>query len=232
MRVWTSAAAALRLALLTLVLCVQVNALYFYLEGSKPRCFFEELPQETTAVGNYKTESLAPGKGSHKDRGLQVIVEQVANRHRVLSLRGDHTGKFTFTTADPGQYSICLSVASAGWFSSSIKTRIHLDLKFGDASSDIRYDGKTESLSALALQLRNLNIKVSNVWREQQYQKEREAAFRNVSEKANAHVRSWTLAQLAVMAAACAWQIRHLKGFFIAKKLGNNKKKVNAKQHI
>ncbi|KAJ3151831.1 emp24p/erv25p- protein [Geranomyces variabilis] len=224
MRVWTSA--ALRLALLTLVFCVQANALYFYLEGSKPRCFLEELPQETTAVASYKTESLAAGgnvntRTSHdkKDRGLQVIVEQVVNRHRVLSLRGDHTGKFTFTTADPGQYSICLSVASAGWFSSSIKTRIHLDLKFGDASSDIRYDGKTQSLSDLALQLRNLNIKVSNVWREQQYQKEREAAFRNVSERANAHVRSWTLAQLAVMAAACAWQIRHLKGFFIAKKL-------------
>ncbi|KAJ3137243.1 emp24p/erv25p- protein [Geranomyces variabilis] len=154
MRVWT-AAAALRLVLLTLVFCVQANALYFYLEGSKPRCFLEELPQETTAVASYKTESLAAGgnvntRTTHhnkKDRGLQVIVEQVVNGHRVLSLRGDHNGKFTFTTADPGQYSICLSVASAGWFSSSIKTRIHLDLKFGDASSDIRYDGKTGSLS-------------------------------------------------------------------------------------
>lgn len=29
------------------------NALYFYLDGTAPKCFYEELPKDTLVVGQY-----------------------------------------------------------------------------------------------------------------------------------------------------------------------------------
>ncbi|KAJ3172685.1 ubiquitin-conjugating enzyme E2 W [Geranomyces variabilis] len=206
------------------LLVAHANALYFYLEGSKQRCFYEELPGETTVVGNYKSEELVESSGGREyrpntERGLQINVEQADNHHRVLTLRGDHAGKFVFSTAEAGEYSICMFTVSTGWFASSTSTRLHLDMMFGEATHDTQPNAKKETLSDLALLIRELNVKVSNVRREQLYQKEREASFRDTSEKANAHIRNWTIAQLVVMVATCAWQITHLKGFFVAKKL-------------
>lgn len=48
---------------------------------------------------------------------------------------------------------------------------------------------------------------------------EREAEFRDQSEATNSRVVRWTLIQLAVLSAACAWQLSHLRSFFIKQKL-------------
>lgn len=32
------------------------NALYFYIDGATPKCFFEELPKDTLVVGDYIAE--------------------------------------------------------------------------------------------------------------------------------------------------------------------------------
>lgn len=33
-----------------------VHALYFYIDGTSPKCFFEELPKDTIVVGDYTAE--------------------------------------------------------------------------------------------------------------------------------------------------------------------------------
>lgn len=48
---------------------------------------------------------------------------------------------------------------------------------------------------------------------------EREAEFRDQSETTNSRVVRWTMIQLAVLSAACAWQLSHLRSFFIKQKL-------------
>lgn len=50
-------------------------------------------------------------------------------------------------------------------------------------------------------------------------QQEREAEFRDQSEAVNARVVRWTLIQLAVLGVTCAWQLSHLRSFFIKQKL-------------
>ena len=51
------------------------------------------------------------------------------------------------------------------------------------------------------------------------FSQEREAEFRDQSEATNSRVVRWTLIQLAVLSAACAWQLSHLRSFFIKQKL-------------
>jgi p24 family protein alpha len=48
---------------------------------------------------------------------------------------------------------------------------------------------------------------------------EREAEFRDQSEATNARVVRWTLIQLGVLGVTCAWQLSHLRAFFIKQKL-------------
>ena len=37
--------------LILLGLAIPTNALYFYMEGVSPKCFYEELPKDTMVVG-------------------------------------------------------------------------------------------------------------------------------------------------------------------------------------
>ncbi len=43
------------LLLLALGLIVPTQALYFYLEGTSPKCFYEELPKDTLVVGEHES---------------------------------------------------------------------------------------------------------------------------------------------------------------------------------
>jgi len=56
-----------------------------------------------------------------------------------------------------------------------------------------------------------LNIKLEDIRREQQYQREREADFRDLSEVTNSRAVWYSVAQIAVLLATCAWQLRHLR---------------------
>lgn len=37
-------------------LLIPVQSLYFYIDGTTPKCFFEELPKDTLVVGHYTAE--------------------------------------------------------------------------------------------------------------------------------------------------------------------------------
>lgn len=50
-------------------------------------------------------------------------------------------------------------------------------------------------------------------------QQEREAEFRDQSEATNSRVVRWTLIQIVVLSITCAWQLSHLRTFFIKQKL-------------
>lgn len=51
----------------TLLLCLTlpVNSLYFFLEGTTPKCFYEDLPKDTLVVGKLHTETASTGGRVH-----------------------------------------------------------------------------------------------------------------------------------------------------------------------
>lgn len=48
-------------AIAAMVLLQRASALFFYLEGDKPRCFMEELPRDTVVSGEFSTQVLENG---------------------------------------------------------------------------------------------------------------------------------------------------------------------------
>ncbi len=78
---------------------------------------------------------------------------------------------------------------------------------------------KKEHLTELELEVRRLNDKLADVLKEQNYQREREANFRNTSESTNARVQWWSIAQVLVMVISTVFQVMYLTNHFRAKKL-------------
>ncbi|KAI7869100.1 emp24/gp25L/p24 family/GOLD-domain-containing protein [Mucor mucedo] len=110
------------------------QALYFYLEGSEKKCFIEDLPKETMVIGIYKSEQFNAAQNQwieNKELKIEITVEELPQGHKTFETKGESSGRFTFTSTDSGDHSICLSAATNGWFDSS-RTRLTLDMDFDD----------------------------------------------------------------------------------------------------
>ncbi|TGZ77842.1 hypothetical protein EX30DRAFT_310673 [Ascodesmis nigricans] len=202
-----------------------VSALYFFIEGASPKCFFEELPKDTLVVGQYRAEEYQPHTNTYStDNELAILItvdETFDNDHRVVNQKGSNRGRFTFTASDPGEHRICFWAshqANSGWFSSHPKgVKLHLDLAIGE-TSEIESKDK-DKLADIVQRVKDLSGRLQDIRREQVFQREREAEFRDQSESTNSRVVKWTIVQLIVLGATCAWQLSHLRTFFIKQKL-------------
>ncbi|ETN42858.1 uncharacterized protein HMPREF1541_02016 [Cyphellophora europaea CBS 101466] len=210
------------------------NALYFYLDGTTPKCFYEELPKDTLVVGPYKAEafnsqtrSFAPSPDLH----ISVTVDETFdNDHRVVNQKttsSDRHSKFTFSAADAGDHRICFTpsgpaaVSVGGWFTHAGVTgggvKLYIDMAIGETSKIQSEDqGKIDNI---VTKVKELNGRLADIRREQIFQREREAEFRDQSETTNSKIVRWTLIQLTVLGVTCAWQLSHLRSFFIKQKL-------------
>ncbi|KAG0031514.1 emp24p/erv25p- protein [Podila clonocystis] len=209
------------IALLVLLsILPSVFGLYFYLEGSEQKCFTEELPKETVVTGHYIAEEWNEEKQKfvlNKDHGIEVVVDELPAGNRVYSQKLTPEGQFKFTSAESGEHSICIYTSASGWFDSS-KTRVTLDMSIRDILEDDDTSPE-ESVNELVRRVRELNHKVGDIRRDQAYLRDHEAEFRDKSEATNGHTVTWTIVQLIVLAVTCAWQMRHLRVFFEARKM-------------
>ncbi|KAF3078210.1 emp24p/erv25p- protein [Orbilia oligospora] len=207
---------------------VPSSALYFYLDGSNPKCFFEELPKDTLVVGHYKAEEYkGDGSGYQPSHGVNIhisVEETFDHNHRVINQKGSGSGRFTFTAADSGEHRICFTAsangANPGWFSTGDHlggTKLHLDLAIGE-TSEIESRDK-DKINDIVQRVKDLNSRLGDIRREQVFQREREAEFRDQSELVNANIVKYCILQLAILGATCAWQLSHLRAFFIKQKL-------------
>jgi p24 family protein alpha len=137
-----------------------------------------------------------------------VSLQESSTDDVLVKTLGPQDGKFTFTSHDAGDHSICLSTNYTSWFSHT-HIRLYLDLVVGATKADIEHD--RSHVSGLAGKVRELNEKLEEIRREQQYQREREADYRDLSEATNAKAVWYSVAQIVVLVGTCAWQLRHLK---------------------
>ncbi|ETW78865.1 hypothetical protein HETIRDRAFT_478189 [Heterobasidion irregulare TC 32-1] len=208
-------------SLFLLILVTTAHALHFYLDDNEKRCFIEELPTDTIVEGHYRALEWKEQSQIYEindQLGILVEVDEMETGHSVVKTRGPPDGRFTFTSHDAGDHSICLSTNySSSWFGPTAHIRLHLDVVVGAAKPDAEHD--RSHISDIASKIRDLNMKLEDIRREQQYQREREADFRNLSEATNGRAVWYSVAQIVVLLATCAWQLRHLKRFFEDRKM-------------
>ncbi|VDB84956.1 unnamed protein product [Peniophora sp. CBMAI 1063] len=205
-----------RTLILALAAASYANALHLYLDAGETRCFIEELPNETVVEGHYRAlewNEKDQVYAINPELGILTEITEMDTGHVVTSTRGPPDSRWTFTSHDSGDHSICMSTNySSSWFGPTAHIRLYLDIVVGNTRPDIEHD--RGHISELASKIRDLNLKLEDIRREQQYQREREADFRNLSELLNGRAVWYSLAQIAVLVVTCAWQLRHLRNFF------------------
>ncbi|KAL0576445.1 emp24p/erv25p-related protein [Marasmius crinis-equi] len=190
------------------------HALHFYLDANEKRCFIEELPTNTVVEGHYRALEWSEAEQRYFDNanlGIHVEVEEAESAHTVVKTKGPSEGRFTFTSHEAGDHSICLSTNYTSWFSST-HIRMYLDVVVGSTKADADHD--RSHISDISSKIRDLNQKLEDIRREQQYQRERESDYRDLSEATNAKAVWYSIAQIIVLVLTCMWQLRHLKNFF------------------
>jgi hypothetical protein len=182
------------------------------------------------------------------DLAIAITVDEVFdNDHRVVSQTSTSSNtmsKFTFSAADSGLHRLCFTpsgpaaISVGGWFSGAGATaggvKLTIDLAIGETSK-IESEDKSK-IESIVGKVRELNGRLQDIRREQVFQRvrctvstleiydtdeiqEREAEFRDQSEATNSKIVRWTLIQLTVLGVTCAWQLSHLRAFFIKQKL-------------
>ena len=180
-------------ALMALMIC-QADGLYFYLNPKETQCFYEELPADTVVVGHYMAETWDKEKHIfhiNEDLGINIVVREVKEEHLVTSTLGPAEGKFAFTSHEAGDHSICLSTRLTTNEAAKLpmddhhhQVRMHLDIIIGEAKPDNSHADRAH-IRDLASRVQDLNDKLRDIRKEQQFQREREVDFRNASEKTN-----------------------------------------------
>ena len=214
--------AASTLAMLAVLLYVASpsRALYFHIGEGETKCFIEEVPDETMIEGKYRTQGQNPdGTYAESSPGFGIHVEITdPNEDLIMAKDYEAEGRFVFTAHEPGEHTICLHTNSSRWFSGRT-VRVHLELSIGEHANDYETIAKKEKLNALETRIFQLIAQVKDISNEQSYQRQREATFREISVSTNNRVVYWSLIQGVILVLTFIWQVRHLKGFFEAKKL-------------
>jgi len=169
-------------------------------------------------------------------------MQEVSSGDTIVDTLGPSEGKFTFTSHDSGDHTICLATnQTSSWFTSS-HIRLYLNIAVGAVRHDVEKD--RAHATKLSDKIRDLNDKLDMIRREQQvwtisyrtdiaptfcqYQREREAQFRNLSESVNAKAMWYMLLQalfligtvctfspllkaILTLPCQCYWQLRFLK---------------------
>ncbi|KAL7677494.1 hypothetical protein ACOME3_003732 [Neoechinorhynchus agilis] len=204
-----------------LLLPILVNGLFFDIRETDEKCFIEEIPEDTQVVGKYRLQMADPQSRTFVDGdtkfGIFVQVRDPDNKEMMNKLYTS-SGQFTFTSHTAGEHVICLKTNSSAWFGGST-VRVHLDIAIGEHTIDYEKVGVAEKLSELQLRLRQLIDQAAQIAKEQNYQRTREEHFRQLSQTINGRVFRWSIAQLCVLLIIGFWQMKHLRGFFQAKKL-------------
>ncbi|TCD68431.1 emp24p/erv25p- protein [Steccherinum ochraceum] len=206
--------------LFLLFIVASANALHFYLDANEKRCFLEEIPSDTVVEGHYKALEWNEAEQKYVDNpnlGILVEVDELDTGHNVVRTRGPSDSRFTFTSHESGDHAVCLSSNyGTAWFTKT-HIRLYLDIVVGNTKPDREHD--RSHVSELSSKLRDLNQKLEDIRREQQYQREREANFRDLSESTNSRAVWYVVAQVVVLIVTCVWQLRHLKKFFEDRKM-------------
>jgi len=197
--------------------------LYFHMGETEKKCFIEEIPDETMVTGKYRTQLYDDQSNDYMPAspGIGMHVEVLDPENKVvLSKFYASEGRFTFTSHTPGEHHICLHTNSSRWsLFAGGRLRVHLEILVGEHANDYAQIAAKDKLTELQLRMRQLLDQIDQVTKEQAYQRYREERFRSTSESTNQRVLWWALLQTVVLLATGFWQMRHLKGFFEAKKL-------------
>ena len=204
------------LIFLSILSIVSPSSLYFYLSEREQKCFYEELSGGLQVLGQFSTLVYDSKSNSwNEDPGLKVHI--TVDVESTLARETDKTagpkGIFNFVASEYGTHVICVSFTGPHVTN---HVKFHVAFFYGEEAQS---DHTGTEVADFNHKILNLKFRSEGLLREISYARDREEEFRNLSEDVNSKVMWWTLYQFILLGVVVVWQLRHLKSFFVSKKL-------------
>lgn len=195
-------------------------AMYLDLGEQEEKCIIEEVPEDTLVTGYFLLEPWDIKKfTSSPHLGVTVTVRD-PNHEVLMTKRFGKFGKLTFTAHASGQHYLCFQTNSTRFsVFAGEKLKLHLDVQMGEHTIGHNTANTKDNMELLENSLRHLKEQMTYIIRQQEYQREKEEVFREISEETNSKVLWWAVVQTSILLSVGFWQMKRLKDFFIAKKL-------------
>uniref|UniRef100_A0A4W4GE68 GOLD domain-containing protein n=1 Tax=Electrophorus electricus TaxID=8005 RepID=A0A4W4GE68_ELEEL len=185
---------------------ISTQAMYFDLVQQKERCIIEEIPEDTLVTGYFLLEHWDKNHGTFSFlHCIQVLLMKRFGRY----------GKFTFTSHSSGQHFLCVKSNSTRF---SV-FKVHLDVQMGEHVIDPSAVKVKDTVKTMEYTMKHLINQIQYISKQQDFQREREETFRQMSEETNGNVLWWAIMQTSILLTVGFYQIRSLKNFLIEKKL-------------
>ncbi|XP_068563016.1 transmembrane emp24 domain-containing protein 11 [Cebidichthys violaceus] len=195
-------------------------AMYFDLGEQEEKCIIEEIPEDMLVTGYFLLEPWDLEAFSHSPHFGVTVTVRDPNTEVQMSKRYGKFGKFTFTAHASGQHYLCFQTNSTRFaVFAAERLKLHLDVQMGEHSIDPKPDKTKNNMEVLENSLKHLKDQMMYITSQQEYQREKEEVFRQISEDTNSKVLWWAVVQTSVLLSVGFWQMKRLKEFFIAKKL-------------
>ncbi|XP_061691260.1 transmembrane emp24 domain-containing protein 11 [Syngnathoides biaculeatus] len=196
------------------------SAMYFDLGEQEERCIIQEIPEDMLVTGYFLLQPWDLESSTHSPQ-LGVTVTVRDPDHEVLmSKRYGIFAKFTFTAHASGPHFLCFQSNSTRFsVFAGERLKLHLDVQIGDHAVNPKGDAAKDKLKTLEYSLQHLIDQMVYITKQQDYQREKEETFRQISEETNSTVLWWAVVQTFLLISVGFWQMKRLKDFFIAKKL-------------
>ncbi|XP_029021830.1 transmembrane emp24 domain-containing protein 11 [Betta splendens] len=194
-------------------------AMYFDLGEQEEKCIIEEIPEDMLVTGHFLLEPWDLKMFTNSAHLGATATVRDPNYEVVMSKRFGKFGKFTFTAHTSGQHYICFQTNSTRFsVFAAERLKLHLDVQIGEHVIDHGQNTKV-NLEVLEHNLNHLTDQMMYITKQQEYQREKEEVFRQISENTNSKVFWWAVVQTGILLSVGFWQMKRLKDFFVEKKL-------------
>eukprot|EP00474_Spongospora_subterranea_P008621 CRZ09079.1 hypothetical protein [Spongospora subterranea] len=197
--------------------------IYYFLKEGQTKCYIVDEPDDTLVLVKYKNHDagLNPIVGAVTPGTLPPVemwVEELSQGVELYNGIAQREGSFQFNTI--GECKVCFTIPSeAGWLGTQRSFKLESYIEIGEDAIDYDEMAKVEHMTAIEVEMRKLDETTRGIRKELQFQRAREAAFRNTSESTNSRVAWWSLFTTGLIVALSIAQVVILKSFFKKKKL-------------
>ncbi|XP_051275452.1 transmembrane emp24 domain-containing protein 11 [Dicentrarchus labrax] len=199
---------------------VLAAAMYFDLGEQEEKCIIEEIPEDMLVTGYFLLEPWDLKTFTHSPHFGVTVTVRDPNHEVLMTKRYGKFGKFTFTAHASGQHYLCFQTNSTRFaVFAGERLKLHLDVQMGEHSINPNTEKTKDNMETLENSLSHLIDQMMYIARQQEYQREKEEVFRQISEETNSKVLWWAVVQTSILLSVGFWQMKRLKDFFIAKKL-------------
>eukprot|EP01080_Neovahlkampfia_damariscottae_P009950 gene9950-2271_t len=190
-----------------------ISSFDFYIEPQGQKCFHEEIPANFDVWGKYELDAPI-------DQTTDLRIVEVKTGKDVYNKDDLHSGEFTFTAHEGGDYSFCFFSRNTVSYSSHIQAR-RVSFKVLTGSETVNYQNiaRKEHLKPIELNLRMMEDSLKSIYLEYVYFKDREHKMRQVSDSTSSRIKWLGAFSIIVIIASSIFQALYMKSFFRKKKL-------------